>query len=522
MTQATLRQKVNIRPATSVYGTYRRLSYRPWYAIAEFVDNSTQNYYNYREALKKAYKRDGKPGKLRIVIDYDHEGDKLVIRDNANGMDISELTRAVTLDRPPPDTSGRCEYGMGLKTAACWFGKSWTIDTCRLGSGKALSVTISVPELVQKHIEEVVVQEKAADREEHFTEITIRGLYKPIHGRTSGRIQDQLGSMYRVDLRSNEVEIYWNGQPVTFEEPVFLEEKLPGGATNVWKEDIKLAVPWEGERKKLPAKGWVGIRTPGSQRDAGFVLLRRGRVIVGGPGEGYKPLEIFGQGNTFRSQRLVGEIEMDDWPVTQAKDMFDWSGELEESFIEELKMAVHGYMEKAEGYRERRTPISESDMKAASQATQEVFADERFARAVEEEISLPLPTKTLELEASDAAKLQKQSLGPVKYRLKIGDGEWLFRLFWQDKMSDAHWMEVSYPQDSIIDIYLNTGHPFFRPYLDKPPFLEILQKVVLSLSLAEKMARRNAKNGLVAPSDFRAYMNRVLRRASEIEADSDA
>jgi Histidine kinase-, DNA gyrase B-, and HSP90-like ATPase len=521
LTQTALRQKLNIRPATSVYGTYRRLSYRPWYAIAEFVDNSTQNYLDHRDELKRTYKREGKPGKLRIVIDYDHEGDKLVVRDNANGMDIGELTRAVTLDRPPPDTSGRCEYGMGLKTAACWFGRTWTIDTCRLGSGKMLSVTVNVPNLVQKHVEEVTVQESRAKPEEHFTEITIRGLYKPIHGRTSGRIHAQLGSMYRVDLRTKEAEIFWNTEPVSYEEPTFLEEKLPGGVTNVWKEDFKLTVPWEGEKKRLSATGWVGVRTPGSQRDAGFALLRRGRVIVGGPGEGYKPVEIFGQGNTFRSQRLVGEIEMDDWPVTQAKDAFDWSGELEESFIEELKRACRGYMEKAEGYRERRAPISESDMKAASQTLQEVFADERFAKAVEEEILMPVPAKTPELAASDAIKLQKESQGPVKYHLKMGDGEWLFRLFWQEKMSDAHWMEVSYPQDTVIDIYLNTGHPFFRPYLDKPAFLELLQKVVVSLALAEKMARRTAKGDLIAPSDFRSYMNRVLRRASEIEADSD-
>ena len=38
---------IDIRPQTSVYGTYRRLSYKPWFAIAEFIDNSTQSYYNH-------------------------------------------------------------------------------------------------------------------------------------------------------------------------------------------------------------------------------------------------------------------------------------------------------------------------------------------------------------------------------------------------------------------------------------------------------------------------------------------
>ncbi|MBO6042314.1 hypothetical protein J6P52_04085 [bacterium] len=38
----------------------------------------------------------------------------------------------------------------------------------------------------------------------------------------------------------------------------------------------------------------------------------------------FRPEEIFGiAGSTFASFRLIGEIEMDKWPVTQAKDNFD-------------------------------------------------------------------------------------------------------------------------------------------------------------------------------------------------------
>ena len=37
-------RKLNIRPDTGVYGTYKRISYEPWTALAEFVDNSTQSF----------------------------------------------------------------------------------------------------------------------------------------------------------------------------------------------------------------------------------------------------------------------------------------------------------------------------------------------------------------------------------------------------------------------------------------------------------------------------------------------
>ncbi|MEX2377211.1 MAG: ATP-binding protein [Dehalococcoidia bacterium] len=506
---------ISIRPAVSVYATYRRLSYRPWYAMAEFVDNSTQSYYNHREALQTAFKSEELSNCLRIEISYDSDRNLLEIIDNANGMELDELTRAIVLDSPPPVRSGRCEYGMGLKTAACWFGSTWTIRTTKLGSQRELMARIHIPDLIDRQSENIRVEVKEADAADHFTAITIEGLYKPIRGRTPGRIREQLGSMYREDLRSGEVEILWNAAPVSYAEPSILTETLDGGITNVWRKDINFNVDWMDET--LPVVGWIGLRTPGNQRDAGFVLLRRGRVVVGGPGEGFKPAEVFGQGNTFRSQRLIGELHLDDWPVTQAKDAFDWSGGLEDAFVDRLKSICRDYMDKAEGHREKTHKLSESDLILTSEPSQSVFKDKRFSAAIAEELRFPDPPKSDAQERADSELLKGASIGPVQYVLDIGAEEWIFRLHWQDQLSDAHWMQVNYPQDNIIDLFLNLAHPFFRPYLGRKDSLELLQKVVIALALAEKMARQTSQNGLVSPSDFRVYMNKVLRRAAEIQ-----
>ena len=510
---------IDIRPAVSVYATYRRLSYKPWYAIAEFVDNSTQSYFDHRIELKRAYQQDSGIDHFRVEVSYDSEQNTLTVLDNAHGMEFDELTRAVVLDKPPPDISGRCEFGMGLKTAACWFGTTWTIRTSRLGSNVEYKARVHVPELVESTINDVIVDVITAPPESHFTHITIEGLYKPIRGRTLGRIKDQLSSMYREDIRSGEVEILWNVEPITFEEPSFLEEDLGNGYQSKWRKELTLDVPWQSEGKTLEANGWVGVRTPGSQRDAGFALLRRGRVIIGGPGDGYKPAEIFGQGNTFRSQRLIGEINMDAWPVTQAKDAFDWSGGLEDDFIDALKRECQDYMEKAEGYRERKKPISKPVMDVVSEPTRKVFADSRFGNAVEQEIRFPDPPPTEDSEHADTIELQAVSDGPVVYRLSVGTNEWIFRLHWQDQLSAASWMHIQVAQENEIDVFLNTGHPFFASYLDKSESLELLQKFVLSLALAERMARYTSSNGLISPEDFRMFMNKVLRRAGEIEAE---
>jgi hypothetical protein len=368
--------EIDIRPPVSVYGTFRRLTYLPWYAIAEFVDNATQNYFDHKPELDNN-SDEKKKKKLTIKIVYDRKNNKLSISDNANGMDFAELKRAIKLDSPPENPSGRCEFGMGLKTAACWFSRKWKIETKRLGETEKYSLVVDVKDMSHQVEEKLSVDAIKTKPKEHYTIITLEEIYKPLSSRTIGRIKLQLASMYRVDLNSKDIEILWNGVRLKSPKQHVLKESQMDGRKTIWKKEISFEVPWKIENQMLSVNGWVGIRDPGSQRDAGFVLFRRGRVIVGGPERGYKPKEIFGQGNTFRSQRLIGELSMDNWPVTQAKDAFDWTGELEEAFIEILKNEAKDYMNKAEKYR--------SDQKTTKPEIQQV-ANETKESSKEEEI----------------------------------------------------------------------------------------------------------------------------------------
>ena len=59
-------KRLNIRPDTGVYGTYKRISYEPWTALAEFVDNSTQSFYDHKDELYKTKYYKG----LKIEISY--------------------------------------------------------------------------------------------------------------------------------------------------------------------------------------------------------------------------------------------------------------------------------------------------------------------------------------------------------------------------------------------------------------------------------------------------------------------
>ena len=47
--------KVNIRPGVSVLSVLRHLKYSPWFALAEFVDNSVQSYFENKSKLHELH-----------------------------------------------------------------------------------------------------------------------------------------------------------------------------------------------------------------------------------------------------------------------------------------------------------------------------------------------------------------------------------------------------------------------------------------------------------------------------------
>ncbi len=76
----------------NVISSYKRLSYEAWYAFAEFVDNSTQAYFDNKKVLDMVYQATGK--KLEIYITYNRDADFIEIKDNSIGMDEIGLDKA--------------------------------------------------------------------------------------------------------------------------------------------------------------------------------------------------------------------------------------------------------------------------------------------------------------------------------------------------------------------------------------------------------------------------------------------
>src|SRR3990167_8056030 len=107
-------ESINIRPGVSILSVLKHLNYKPWYALAEFVDNSVQSYLENQEELKKA---DGDDYKLRVSIEIDTSDEgRITIRDNAAGIYQEDYARAFRPAAIPPDRSGLGEFGIDRKS----------------------------------------------------------------------------------------------------------------------------------------------------------------------------------------------------------------------------------------------------------------------------------------------------------------------------------------------------------------------------------------------------------------------
>lgn len=519
-------KRINIRPTSSVYATYKRLSYQPWTALAEFVDNSTQSFYDHKDELMAVKYSKG----LQIDINYindDANGDMLIIQDNAYGMEWEDFQRAIILDKPPKRIDGRNEFGMGLKTAACWFGSIWSVESTQLNSTNKYFAEINIDELGKYKTEEIDVREEVVSKREHYTIITIKNLNKKIKGpRTIGKVKELLSSIYRVDIRSGIVNIAYNGTLLHFKEPpVYIEEV--NGNKKLWKKEIQFHVSHEG--KSLFVHGFIAIRIPGNVREAGLTLLRRGRVIIGGSDKNYRPVELFGEPNSFPSQRLYGELHMDNWPVTQAKDSFDWHNSgLEEAFIENLEPLIQEYKRKSDAIRVREKISTENLVQSAidglkiSGLIKGVQIEPIAASDTKNNgTTAPISMVSEENDCAKVAELDKSTVNntvsvtlegcrqhKVMFNYKENDYSFLVNL--DVSNPTRHWILVEESDKNTYTLIINMNHSFFRPLIENKEFLPFLVRMSIALVLAEIDSYPISTNGLVPPDTIRLKMNAIL------------
>lgn len=329
-----------------IISSYKRLAYKPWYALAEFVDNSTQAYFNNRSKLDRVYDSSGTKLTVEIFTGADARGDFIRIKDNSIGMSEQELTKAVIIGKPPANTRGRSKYGLGLKTGACWFGDLWSVRTKKLGLNTSSTIIVNVPRVASNHLD-LPYSKKPAEADEHYTIIEIRKLHKRMAGRTAGKVKDHLRSLYRVDIRKNRLVLKWNDEILAWDSDIDrrLYHRKNG---RIAKKFFKFRI---GSKS---VHGWAGVLAKGSRREAGFSVIQADRVITGWP-DSYRPETIYGSteggSNDLVNQRLLGELFLRGFEVSHTKDQILFDGADQDVLERKLERELSDLRQLAQSYR---------------------------------------------------------------------------------------------------------------------------------------------------------------------------
>ncbi len=493
-------QQIDISPPSNVYATFGRLNYTPWHAIAEFVDNATQSFFRGRADLGPAALPE-----LRVTIKY-KQGQLLSVADNALGMDVDELARALRLSTPPPDTSGRSEFGMGLKTAACWFGERWEISTTKLGERWRYRVVFDLKAVATSDLATLDVEREPAPEAEHGTRLQITHLSRPIAGRQSEKTKKLLASIYRRDLQSGRVKISWNDSWLHFEDPELMDWEVDEAQVPC-KVRVDLAVTDPSTGTEHQVRGWVGSLLKMSQQEAGFALLRRGRMVVGGPGMNWRPKEVVGDLGSHSGKRLVGELEMDSFPVNFTKDGFAWDSGLDDAFLEAIASAAEPVRRFAANARLSKRRIEPQDFTRAVDEIQRGVDSEQYKSAVSGERTWS-HHEVNPMEVGDARPAVRRDV-PQELKVPLADQLIRARLSLTDGGPQESWLSIGTGDDSVLIVSLNTGNRFVAQHMENESERTLIAKFALAVAAAE--AQGTAVFGdCVPPDELREFLNLAL------------
>ena len=505
-------KSIEILPGMGVYEVFKHLKYKPWFALAEFIDNSLQSFIS----------KNGKYGETRSIckinIIYDPNEDYLKIEDNAYGISDLEHQRAFTAGIPPSDKSGLSEFGMGMKSASIWFSPFWKVITQSIDSDLEYEYIFNLKEVVNnKGLLTPSIRDSKIKK--GFTIIELTNMHNKLRTSTIKKIKTHLSSIYRCYLRTNKLEIVFNGEKLNFTGPKILKavEAWPEGNKEKiieWKKPISFAIS-----NGASVSGFVGIREKGSFPQAGFSLFRRDRLIEGSDEEKYKPREIFKEPNSFQSLRIFGELHIEGIEVSHTKDAFNF-GEYEEEFLDLLSEKMDSdplpISKQAVKYRvEKSTPSSTNQIinltKAATDSigpkiteiSNEIKNENNNQNLVEKFTNL-FSNQNSQFQIIDSNRsisnisqdnnLSQDLEREAKYSFKLADITWNINFGITD-LPDKGLYKIQYKderskrpdvKEKNIRILIFKDHPLIvRTCAENPQAFEVLTAMLITLSATE-------------------------------------
>lgn len=292
----------DITPDKSLMKKLGMAGYRTTQALAELVDNSIDARI---------------PDKLqKIAVRLDFKGMRIMVEDNGAGMDVRELTDAMTIAKETQGSSNERlgQFGIGMKSACSALGRRFEITTSK-GGGAEYHTKYDEKEWLSDEKQgrwnlgiTATVDDNEGEGENgrwHGTKITISNLSVPLYPNQVSILKENFGIRYSPYLESKQIALSINTVQCRPAE----QDIEPGSAIEL-KVPLDFGVGITGHLallKKRSIKGNYGIH-----------LFWKGRLI--------KAFAKFGFRAHPENAKIIGSINLDHVPVNYTK-----SGFLEES-----------------------------------------------------------------------------------------------------------------------------------------------------------------------------------------------
>jgi len=480
---------------------YSRMSYTMWYALAEFIDNSTQSRLNYGGIIDDVLENEGTP--LVVEIDHDRVNKTLSIRDNSIGMTRKKLEEALIIARPTDDSVGRSQYGMGLKTAACWIGNVWQVVTCEWGSGEEWTATVDV-ERIASGDTNIPLSVRSVGTDEHYTKIVISDLHRRIQMRTEETIRAYIGSMYQFDLNSGSLILLYNDDPISAPDEYDFDTDADG---NVMRRDLP-AKTINGKK----VEGWIGVLRRGGRKFGGFSLFRNERQIQGYP-NAWKPTSIFGGidgegANNLVAQRLTGLVKLDGFEVSHTKDAILFRDDEEEQLEDFLKKETDDYRRYATKRRNhQKSPWSKDKLQDLVKDLENEFTSDEMQDVFDTSTLPPLEVIDGNVKSLSCSTTDEEEI--AKFELKKGLKVIIFVR--EHSEYEPHVTIQAAADDGTIHVIINGLHPYFTEIESTDAVHECIRQYVYDAISEYRVQKLTSP---VTPNSVRRLKNDLLRAES--------
>ena len=464
-------QSVKINIGSNMYSRFPDLPNTVPHVLAEFVDNALQSYKDNKEALLEV------ENDYKLVVNIDIEWDdetnratKIVISDNAAGINEHKYESAFMPAKTPENNSGLNEFGMGLKTAALWLGETWEVNTKALNENVERTITFNLNEVTANDLEELPIETVEKNITEHYTTVTITDPTKNTPARRNlDKIRGDLASIYRQSLRSNEMQIIVCGESLSFVEyPVLVAP--PAGNYNAtpitWKKEVNFSFG------KYKATGFIGILRDIDSTKNGFVLLRRGRVIVGAEYDGRYFPKMSGSSGTFKYKRLFGELELEGFDVSFNKNAIQDKDNLEalmDALRDEIRTPEFDIFKQAEDYRlnESQKVVNKLVKKHNNNVrkAEPITINTQTKKLEEPPTQLVFPEVAPQNPSLETPQVQPEIvLGETTDEYRIDGKTYKLNVEFVNTGNELFWSDVSHKAEGVIVCKINTDHVFFRHF----------------------------------------------------------